>query len=323
MEPAPPSSRKSRASSGRAVYSSNMPDELEFEKPLLELENRIAELRASEDSLAARDEIAKLEERLARQQQRVYVGPDRLAAHAARPPPEAPPHPRLRQLLLRRTSSSCTATAASATTRRSSAASPRFDGEPVVVIGHQKGRDTKENIARNFGMPHPEGYRKALRLMQLGRQVRPADHHASSTRRARIPGLGAEERGQAEAIARNLREMAGLRAPMICGRDRRGRQRRRARARRRQPRPDARVRDLLGDLARGLRGDPVARCGEGPRGRRADASPRRTCSSSASSTRSCPSRWAARTATGTRPRPACGRRCASSSGSSARSPRRS
>ena len=82
-----------------------------------------------------------------------------------------------------------------------------FEGEPVVVLGHQKGRDTRENIARNFGMPHPEGYRKALRLMQLADKFSKPIITFIDTPGA-YPGLGAEERGQAEAIARNLREMA-------------------------------------------------------------------------------------------------------------------
>ena len=91
----------------------------------------------------------------------------------------------------------------------------RFDGESVVVIGHQKGRDTRENLSRNFGMPHPEGYRKALRLMELGEKFRKPIVALVDTPGA-YPGLGAEERGQAEAIARNLRAMAGLRTPVIA-----------------------------------------------------------------------------------------------------------
>jgi acetyl-CoA carboxylase carboxyl transferase subunit alpha len=89
-----------------------------------------------------------------------------------------------------------------------------LEGEPVVVVGHQKGRDTRENIARNFGMPHPEGYRKALRLMQLAEKFGKPVITFIDTPGA-YPGLGAEERGQAEAIARNLREMAGLGTPII------------------------------------------------------------------------------------------------------------
>jgi len=191
-----------------------MPDELEFEKPLLELENRIAELRASEDSLAARDEIAKLEERLARQQQRIYSGltawqRTQIARH-----PKRPHTLDLVNLLLEdwvelhgdRVFGDDKAIVGGIAT---------FDGEPVVVIGHQKGRDTRENIARNFGMPHPEGYRKALRLMQLAGKFGKPIITLIDTPGA-YPGLAAEERGQAEAIARNLREMAGLPTPVIC-----------------------------------------------------------------------------------------------------------
>src|SRR5262249_4696756 len=90
----------------------------------------------------------------------------------------------------------------------------RFEGESVVVLGHQKGRDTRDNIARNFGMPHPEGYRKALRLMQLGAKFRTPVISFIDTPGA-YPGLGAEERGQAEAIARSLKEMAGLAVPIV------------------------------------------------------------------------------------------------------------
>ena len=91
----------------------------------------------------------------------------------------------------------------------------RLDGETVMVIGQQKGRDMKENLRRNFGMPHPEGYRKALRLMKLAEKFgRPLITLIDTP--GAYPGLGAEERGQAEAIARNLREMAGLRVPSVA-----------------------------------------------------------------------------------------------------------
>jgi acetyl-CoA carboxylase carboxyl transferase subunit alpha len=90
----------------------------------------------------------------------------------------------------------------------------RLDGQSVVVIGHQKGRDTKENLRRNFGMAHPEGYRKALRLMHLAARFSAPVITLVDTPGA-YPGLGAEERGQAEAIARNLLEMATLRTPII------------------------------------------------------------------------------------------------------------
>src|SRR5207247_1101598 len=90
----------------------------------------------------------------------------------------------------------------------------RLDGMSVMVIGHQKGRDTKENLRRNFGMAHPEGYRKAPRLMHLAEQFRAPVITLVDTPGA-YPGLGAEERGQAKAIARNLVEMATLRTPIL------------------------------------------------------------------------------------------------------------
>ncbi|MCB1723788.1 MAG: acetyl-CoA carboxylase carboxyl transferase subunit alpha [Gammaproteobacteria bacterium] len=91
----------------------------------------------------------------------------------------------------------------------------RIDGRPVVIIGHQKGRDTKEKISRNFGMPRPEGYRKALRLMRMAQRFGLPVLTFIDTPGA-YPGVGAEERGQSEAIARNLFEMAGLRTPIIA-----------------------------------------------------------------------------------------------------------
>jgi acetyl-CoA carboxylase carboxyl transferase subunit alpha len=91
----------------------------------------------------------------------------------------------------------------------------RLNGDTVMLIGHQKGRDMKENLTRNFGMPHPEGYRKALRLMKLAEKFgRPVVTMIDTM--GAYPGLGAEERGQAEAIARNLREMAALRVPTVA-----------------------------------------------------------------------------------------------------------
>ncbi len=91
----------------------------------------------------------------------------------------------------------------------------RFEGNPVMIIGHQKGRDTKENIKRNFGMPRPEGYRKALRFMKLAEKFHLPVITFVDTPGA-YPGIGAEERGQSEAIARNLYEMAKLRTPIIA-----------------------------------------------------------------------------------------------------------
>ena len=91
----------------------------------------------------------------------------------------------------------------------------RIDGRSVMIIGHQKGRDTKSKIARNFGMPRPEGYRKALRLMKMAERFKLPLLTFIDTPGA-YPGVGAEERGQSEAIARNLMEMAELKIPIIC-----------------------------------------------------------------------------------------------------------
>ncbi len=91
----------------------------------------------------------------------------------------------------------------------------RLDGQPVMVIGHQKGRDTQEKIRRNFGMPRPEGYRKALRLMQMAERFKMPILTFIDTPGA-YPGVGAEERGQSEAIARNLKVMSSLKVPVIC-----------------------------------------------------------------------------------------------------------
>ena len=191
-----------------------MRDELEFERPLLELENRIAELRASDDAQAARDEIARLDERLKRLQQKVYGGLTpwqraQLARHPKRP------HTLDLFRLLLEDFIELHGDRVFGDDKAIVGGLARFEGDPVVAIGHQKGRDTRENIARNFGMPHPEGYRKALRLMELGAKFRKPIITFIDTPGA-YPGLGAEERGQAEAIARNLREMAGLGTPIVC-----------------------------------------------------------------------------------------------------------
>lgn len=91
----------------------------------------------------------------------------------------------------------------------------KLEGRPVTVIGHERGKDTKDKIARNFGLPHPEGYRKALRLMQQANKFNRPIICLVDTQGAH-PGVEAEERGQSEAIARNLREMAGFSVPIIC-----------------------------------------------------------------------------------------------------------
>jgi len=191
-----------------------MPDALDFELPLLELENRIATLQAEDDSPKGRDEIAKLEERLQRLRQKTYASltawqRTQLARHPRRP------HTRDFIKLLFEDFVELHGDRLYRDDPAIVGGLARFEGLGVVVIGHQKGRDTREKIARNFGMPHPEGYRKALRLMQLAAKFGKPVLALIDTPGA-YPGLGAEERGQAEAIARNLREMAALRTPIVA-----------------------------------------------------------------------------------------------------------
>jgi acetyl-CoA carboxylase carboxyl transferase subunit alpha len=191
-----------------------MPDALEFEQPLLELETRLATLQAQEDSPKLREEIAKLEERLERQRQKTYASltawqRTQLARHPKRP------HARDYIRVLFDDFIELHGDRLYGDDAAIVGGLARFEGQGVVVIGHQKGRDTREKIARNFGMPHPEGYRKALRLMHLAEKFGKPLVTFIDTPGA-YPGLGAEERGQAEAIARNLREMAGLRTAIVA-----------------------------------------------------------------------------------------------------------
>ncbi len=191
-----------------------MLEELEFEKPILELENRIAALNVSSDPLEARDEIAALEERLRRLQQRTYANltawqRTQLARHPKRP------HTADFFRLLLEEFIELHGDRLYGDDKAIIGGLARFEGQAVVVIGHQKGRDTRDKLARNFGMPHPEGYRKALRLMKLAEKFAKPVITFIDTPGA-YPGLGAEERGQAEAIARNLREMSALRTPVIA-----------------------------------------------------------------------------------------------------------
>ena len=191
-----------------------MPDALDFEQPLLDLENRIATLQAEENAPKAREEIAKLEERLVRLRQRTYASltawqRTQLARHPKRP------HTRDFIKLLFDDFVELHGDRLFGDDAAVVGGLARFEERGIVVIGHQKGRDTREKIARNFGMPHPEGYRKALRLMHLAQKFGKPVVTFIDTPGA-YPGLGAEERGQAEAIARNLREMAALRTPILA-----------------------------------------------------------------------------------------------------------
>src|SRR5256885_12177794 len=190
-----------------------MPETLESEQPLLELETRIAELQALDDP-AQREEIGKLEERLQRLRQKVFSSltawqTTQLARHSRRP------HTRDFCKLLFEDFLELHGDRLFGDDPAIVAGLARFEDQSVVVIGHQKGRETREKITRNFGMPHPEGYRKALRLMQLADKFRKPIITFIDTPGA-YPGIAAEERGQAEAIARNLREMSALRVPVVA-----------------------------------------------------------------------------------------------------------
>ena len=191
-----------------------MPDALEFERPIVELETRIAELRAREAPPPDEGELLKLEERLARLQAKIFGGltpwqRTQLARHPRRP------HTRDFCRLLFEDFVELHGDRVFGDDAAVVGGLARFDGRGVVVIGHQKGRDTREKIARNFGMPHPEGYRKALRLMQLAEKFGKPVIAFIDTPGA-YPGLAAEERGQAQAIARNLAVMAALRTPIVA-----------------------------------------------------------------------------------------------------------
>jgi acetyl-CoA carboxylase carboxyl transferase subunit alpha len=190
-----------------------MSDALEFEQPLLEIEARLAELKAEDDAVRHRDEIARLEERLHRQRQRTYASltawqRTQLARHPRRP------HARDLIKLVFDDFVELHGDRLHGDDAAVVGGLALFEGRGVVVIGHQKGRDTREKIARNFGMPHPEGYRKALRLMRLAEKFGKPVVTFIDTPGA-YPGTGAEERGQSEAIARNLGAMAGLATPIV------------------------------------------------------------------------------------------------------------
>ncbi len=189
---------------------------LDFEKPLEELQRQIDRLRqlASERQLDVEREIAPLERKLAELKREIYANLTPMQrVQVAR-------HPRRPYTLdyIDRAFSDFVELKGDRLYRDDPAIVggwARLDGRPVMVIGHQKGRDTKENLRRNFGMPHPEGYRKALRLMHLAERFRAPVITLIDTPGA-YPGLGAEERGQAEAIARNLEHMATLRTLIVA-----------------------------------------------------------------------------------------------------------
>src|SRR6058998_2723565 len=183
---------------------------LDFERPILELEKQIDELKklAGERQLNVAEEIAPLERKLTELREEIYrnLTPlQRVQVARSNKRPLADDYFRLvfsdfielhGDRLFREDAAIIGGWA-------------RLDNETVMVIGHHRGRDTKENLKRNFGMPHPEGYRKALRLMKLAEKFGAPVITLIDTPGA-YPGLGAEERGQSEALARNILEMSAL-----------------------------------------------------------------------------------------------------------------
>lgn len=186
---------------------------LDFERPLLELEQKLEEMRALSAQLDIAEEICELEQKLEELRQQVYSSLTRwqrvqIARHPERPYTlDYVQHVFTDFVELH--GDRCYGDDPAIV-----GGLARFEGIPVVVVGHQKGRDTKENLRRNFGMPNPEGYRKALRLFRLAEKFRKPVITFLDTPGA-YPGIGAEERGQAEAIARNLFEMARLQTPIV------------------------------------------------------------------------------------------------------------
>lgn len=186
---------------------------LEFEKPILELEEKIEELRKYADNPDIAAEIQRIEKKVRQLQQSVFSGLTRwqrvqLARH-----PERPYTLDYIQMM----TTGFLELHGDRSFRDDKAIVGGFaklGEQPVMFIGHQKGRDTKSNLYRNFGMPNPEGYRKALRLMKLAEKFKRPVVTLLDTPGA-FPGLEAEERGQAEAIARNIYEMSRLRTPII------------------------------------------------------------------------------------------------------------
>lgn len=191
---------------------------LDFEFPIAELEAKIEELqnvsRAGELDLGLEEEVSKLKEKSAQMKEKIFseLGAwqvSQLARHPLRP---------YTRDYIERIFTEFDEFAGDRTFANDPAilgGVARLDGEPVMVIGQQKGRGTAEKIKRNFGMPKPEGYRKALRLMEMAERFKMPIMTFIDTPGA-YPGVGAEERGQSEAIARNLKVMAALKVPTIC-----------------------------------------------------------------------------------------------------------
>ena len=195
--------------------SSGRPQPLDFEKPIAELESELEDMRekASSQEIDLSAEIAALEAKLAEVRNRIYENLTpwqrvQIARHISRP--------FMLDYLNEAFDDFCElhGDRLVGDDRAMPGGFALLDGRRCVVIGHQKGRNTKENLERNFGSAHPEGYRKALRLMKLAEKFRIPVVSLIDTPGA-FPGIGAEERNIAEAIARNLREMMDLRTPIV------------------------------------------------------------------------------------------------------------
>jgi acetyl-CoA carboxylase carboxyl transferase subunit alpha len=189
---------------------------LEFEKPLVEIEKQIEELKrlAEERQISVDAELAPLQEKLGEMRKDIY---EKLTPIQRVQVARSPRRPFTLDYV-RLAFTDFIEVHGDRAFRDDPAIVggwARLDGETTMVIGHQRGRDTKENLHRNFGMPHPEGYRKALRLMKLAEKFHVPVLTFIDTPGA-WAGLGAEERGQSEAIARNLMEMSQLSVPIIA-----------------------------------------------------------------------------------------------------------
>ena len=189
---------------------------LDFEQPIAELEARIDELRFVQDDSAVdiSEEISRLQKKSQALTKEVYskLSPWQVAQVARHP---QRPYTLDYVGMLLTDFEELHGDRGFADDPSIVGGLARFNGQPVMVLGHQKGRDTKEKIYRNFGMPRPEGYRKAMRLMRLAEKFGLPVMTFVDTPGA-YPGIGAEERGQAEAIGRNLYAMAELKAPLIA-----------------------------------------------------------------------------------------------------------
>lgn len=193
-----------------------MAGELPFEKPLVELHDKIKELRrfTEEKGIDFSDEVKRLEQKAKELAEQIYGNLTpwqrvQLARH-----PERPTTLDYIQLLFT-DFMEVHGDRLFGDDQAIVGGIAKLDGRPVTIIGHQKGKDTKDNIRRNFGMAHPEGYRKALRIMEQANKFgRPIICFINTS--GAYPGKAAEERGQSEAIARNLRQMATFGVPIIC-----------------------------------------------------------------------------------------------------------